>query len=286
MALDFPNNPTPGEVFTVGDISYVWNGYAWAGGGTQPQPHITSVSDTPPPDPKPGQSWWESDTGRMYVNYNDGTGPAQWVQTNAIPFLEPPGDGGEYVRVNGVWRLKAQNFNVSGLTSQDVSVPAGAKQMFLRACAYQTNTSATCLAAHVSLDGTTFLNGAANYNYVGPTNSLGTTGYSTMPGASVSQMFLSFNGVALNIAHLVQAQFQLHRNANGINDVWTAMVHSQVLGAQPGTSYFTTMPHKINVNPGAAGLGLSLQKFRFYLMVAGTPQLIGPASYLTIEWTY
>lgn len=41
MALDFPNTPTPGQIYTLGGISYTYNGYAWVvGGGSQP---ITTV---------------------------------------------------------------------------------------------------------------------------------------------------------------------------------------------------------------------------------------------------
>src|SRR3954454_21717402 len=51
MAMDFPGQPTVGQVYTVGGLSYVWNGYAWAGGGSQPLPATTIVSDTPPANP-------------------------------------------------------------------------------------------------------------------------------------------------------------------------------------------------------------------------------------------
>ena len=45
------------------------------------------VSDTPPPAPLDNMLWWESDTGTLYVRYNDGTG-AQWVQAVATPVLD------------------------------------------------------------------------------------------------------------------------------------------------------------------------------------------------------
>ena len=43
-----------------------------------------SVTETPPnyPTPNEGELWWESDTGDLYIYYNDGDS-AQWVQTNA-----------------------------------------------------------------------------------------------------------------------------------------------------------------------------------------------------------
>jgi hypothetical protein len=42
------------------------------------------ISDTPPPAPLDNMLWWESDTGILYIRYNDGTG-AQWVQAVATP---------------------------------------------------------------------------------------------------------------------------------------------------------------------------------------------------------
>lgn len=37
------------------------------------------VADTPPPNPKTNQLWWESDTGLLWLSYNDGN-TIQWVQ--------------------------------------------------------------------------------------------------------------------------------------------------------------------------------------------------------------
>jgi hypothetical protein len=48
-----------------------------------------TVSDTPPASPTDGQLWWESDSGMLYVRYNDGVGPAQWVQAVAVPSFDP-----------------------------------------------------------------------------------------------------------------------------------------------------------------------------------------------------
>ena len=33
-AIDFPNSPTTGDTFTVGDITWEWTGTVWQGQGT------------------------------------------------------------------------------------------------------------------------------------------------------------------------------------------------------------------------------------------------------------
>ena len=50
----------------------------------------TTISDTPPSSPSAGEMWWESDTGRLKIYYNDGSS-SQWV--DAFPVAEsPPAD--------------------------------------------------------------------------------------------------------------------------------------------------------------------------------------------------
>lgn len=43
-----------------------------------------AVSDTPPASPTPGSLWWESDTGTLWVYYDDGN-TTQWVSVSATP---------------------------------------------------------------------------------------------------------------------------------------------------------------------------------------------------------
>lgn len=43
-----------------------------------------TISDTPPGSPTDGMLWWESDTGNLYIRYNDGTS-TQWVPAVVAP---------------------------------------------------------------------------------------------------------------------------------------------------------------------------------------------------------
>jgi hypothetical protein len=44
------------------------------------------ISDNPPASPAVGQLWWESDTGKLYIRYDDGTS-TQWVLANPISMV-------------------------------------------------------------------------------------------------------------------------------------------------------------------------------------------------------
>lgn len=88
-ALNFPNLPTVGQIYLAPNgASYTWNGIAWLVGGTIASGGGSSVtvSPTPPASPKAGDVWWESDTGQMFVSYDDGNSQ-QWVQSS--PTADP-----------------------------------------------------------------------------------------------------------------------------------------------------------------------------------------------------
>lgn len=63
-----------------------------------------AVADGPPAGATQGQLWWESDTGLLFVFYDDGN-TSQWVQTNAMSagVPEAPVAAGQYVRSKGIW---------------------------------------------------------------------------------------------------------------------------------------------------------------------------------------
>jgi hypothetical protein len=167
MAMDFPAAPANGATYTdpITGVVYTFNGTGWtlpaaAGGGS------ISIADTPPAGPAPGDLWWESDKGILWVFYNDGSS-SQWVTcslpgkngTNGIDGImaEPPQDGKEYARINGVWQLKAEGFPLAGVTQLDIPVPAwGPAQVRLTGhyfCSAVSNLS----YLQISVDGTTFV---------------------------------------------------------------------------------------------------------------------------------
>lgn len=73
MAIDFPDSPTIGQVFTVGDRLWTWSGTYWKQSpatGPQGIPGKLTTSDTPPSGPSAGDMWYESSTGITYTYYD------------------------------------------------------------------------------------------------------------------------------------------------------------------------------------------------------------------------
>lgn len=80
MAIDFPDSPTNGDQFTVGSVTWQWNGVAWvllrpqSAGNFYFQP-------TPPNSPAVGARWVDSGSGNQYTYINDGDSSA-WIDTS------------------------------------------------------------------------------------------------------------------------------------------------------------------------------------------------------------
>lgn len=99
---------------------------------------------------------------------------AQVPISNAI--ADAPSDNGEYTRVNGIWRLVKQSFDLNGKTSQDVLVPAwGPQQARLTAFTHLVSGTSS-FGVRVSADGVTYAAGASDYTFGGFVHNSGTLG--------------------------------------------------------------------------------------------------------------
>lgn len=85
VANDLEDAPSDGEIYARQNATWV----VVSGGGAS-----VLVSDTPPVGADPNSLWWESDTGQLYILYDDGD-TTQWVV--AVPQL----DAGSFVSKGG-----------------------------------------------------------------------------------------------------------------------------------------------------------------------------------------
>jgi hypothetical protein len=148
---------------------YVRKSLAWAPVSVPPG---TAISDAPPASPQPGQMWFESDTGNLYIWFDDGTSQ-QWVQVNMLTPAGPPA---------------RQTFSPgAGSSSLVIPVPTGAKHCHIGGRVYGATTGLSPVI-RMSLDGSTFLSGASDYAYGGSALYNGSSGSPTKI-AAVSATF-------------------------------------------------------------------------------------------------
>ena len=83
MALNFPNSPTEGQIYTdtPSGNRWVWDSANTIWKSTSTFTQTITVSSTAPGTPVVGQLWWNQDYGRLLVYYSDGTS-SQWVDAS------------------------------------------------------------------------------------------------------------------------------------------------------------------------------------------------------------
>ena len=132
--------------------------------------------------------------GSSYINVEWLGDDAQMPTQNAIP--DAPSDGGEYVRVNGVWRQRS--LYKEGLTQYDFTPPDYAKRG--RATLQSLCSVPSSMGMRVSVDGTNYFAGANDYTYGGLTSytgSLGAASQQPLINASLMQLTLVTDNVSV-----------------------------------------------------------------------------------------
>ena len=176
-----------------------WNGSNWApaaptGGGGGSGANVT-ISDTiPSGTPTPGDLWWESDTGRLKIYYQDTDSP-QWVDTN--PPLASSGSGGGSGTTTG---------NFSGTFTGNVDAGVVTSDSFVK----NGGTSSQYLMADGSLSNAITMGGTMTSTILPDTNAaydLGSAEY------KIRHLFLSDNTLYYEGEYLKVAQHNAGQGA-------------------------------------------------------------------------
>lgn len=174
----------------------------------------TVISDTPPANPTNGSMWWESDTGILWIYYNDGTS-SQWVAITSDNGLgEAPTDGALYGRAGAAW---AKGVKLVGDTMTGPLILSGAPSDPLQA-ATKAYVDANSTAGAVRYDAAQSLTAAqaeqARTNIVAaPVEVLTNINLGINGSMTVSQLYGYDTGVQL---------------AGGSSNVWVADMFNAV----------------------------------------------------------
>lgn len=142
----------------------------------------------------------------------------KWLGSAGPAVPDAPSDNGEYVRVNGLWRLKSRSLDLTGLVLVDVPVPAAAKMAKLAISAKMGATGSLIL--RWSVDGTTFPAGASDYTVAGFFHQSGTGGYATQAIANLPHWILTASADNLTIFHTVDLTMGLRKGAGVFTGNW------------------------------------------------------------------
>lgn len=107
--LEFQNEPGQGASETQPNgVTYIFDGVKWSSAGGGGGGASVGSGETPPAVPSPGDLWFDTNSGIMYVYYlNDDS--SQWVDVRPGGGGgggigdEAPNDGRQYGRQEGRW---------------------------------------------------------------------------------------------------------------------------------------------------------------------------------------
>ena len=143
MAISFPQNPTIGDTYVVGDNTFVFDGALWilgATAGTTFNVQLnTSITNTAPSNPNPGDIWLNATTGQGLVYFDDGD-TQQWVD------IGQPGPAGA-TGYTGSQGLGANVYDSNTTSTGHFDLPVGT----------------TAQRPETPTDGNTRLNSETNY---------------------------------------------------------------------------------------------------------------------------
>jgi len=208
----------------------------------------------------------------------------KWHGASAdIPQSNAPGEapqtGGEYVRVNGIWRLKSQTLVLDGATQVGVpvAVPTNARAVkFSGSINIGNNAASLSASMRWSVDGTTFPAGAADYSYSG--SYFGSVaGPAALPSATASYALMTISSASANCPVKFDGSLQLSRTGTQL-----------LLGKCYSTSLQSGNHYQGLIQFWAAGAAFNPPTVLKALSFGahGNAVTLAADSYVDLEWVY
>jgi hypothetical protein len=209
-------------------------------------------------------------------------GPQTANPTGAAIVTDAPADGREYVRVNGVWRLKSQLVDLSGASQAApaiVSMPLWAKFFRLQGQVF-VGAAASFVQMQVCTDGTNWVNGANDYSTGGMVHNCGSSGFANYPTSQTTAFLLTVGGDNLILAQSfdVLGEIEARTASGGILGGLQIMSHSLDSAAATLMRAFIARAY-VNI---AQPVGTRIQMLRFFPNTT-TPWQAG--SRMSVEWS-
>ena len=254
MALNFPNSPTDGQVYsdTPSGNRWVWDSANTVWKSTSTFTQTITVSSTAPGSPVVGQLWWNQDFGRLLVYYNDGTS-SQWVDaspsdyTSALAYAQA---NASYTQANAAYTA-ANNVNLS------------APYNTANAAFGVANTLLSNVSTITFSDGSTqntsansFLNPIISSTYVGHSTMTGgvqwfTYGGTDFFGSEISATYRLTNDVTYG---RVQGRLPLTTSSGSSNPTFWALIVSHATGVAANNNPLTVVSGwKLRLPDGTVG---------------------------------
>ena len=260
-AINFPDNPQPGEQFVTGSKTWRWNDVkqAWEAvkGGTE----IIPGQDTPPNNPRIGDLWFDTSTGVLFYYLNDEDNTQQWVDVSA--------GSGDFET------LTTLNSSSANWTSTFTTVTANSADWDAHTDPYDDTPVTTLQAASAEWDDTSSVvqsNSATNWDNTANTlESVTDNGSATLNDISVGRIVtLHPTNVGLNNSATGQQSAAIggrENNANGIRSTAFGGRKNTVSGTD-STAVGGTNQSVIGVDSEALG-SVNLKLFSKYASAVG-----------------
>lgn len=206
MAANFPSNPSVGDIFSVGSVTYSYDGRGWKVNGSVGR---VTVSTTPPTTAAYGDKWLDSANAIEYTWYYDGD-TTQWVELGTFPSGLTTANVVEsnnlyFTNARAQAALTGQPLSVSTISTTG-NVRIGGNFELEQIVVEKANVSATALVANITFNVTdqsvTYFTTNASANST--INFTGVSGIGT--GNVVSAVVVVTNGASGKYISTVQVE--------------------------------------------------------------------------------